>query len=227
MKTLLIALGALLALVHLGLAFSTTTIDPTVLHAGTAVVGVLVAIVALTLPSRTSSPSQPTPPPSPPTEVPAPRPAPVVVAPTPVTVATPPASVSSRPEAEVVAFLALLQEKGRLVDFLKEDLMGASDAQVGTAARVVHAGCRSVLNEYLEIVPVRTENEGSSLTLHPGYDAAAHRLLGSVPAQPPYQGILVHPGWQVQSVKLPRVTGTQHGKTWPVLAPAEVEITKS
>ena len=39
-----------------------------------------------------------------------------------------------RAEPEIVAFLALLQEQGRLVDFVKEDVAGASDQQLGVAA---------------------------------------------------------------------------------------------
>ena len=129
-----------------------------------------------------------------------------------------------RPEAEIAAFLALLQEHGRLVDFTKEDITSATDQQLGAAARVVHAGCRKVLSDYFEISPLRTENEGSAVTLEPGFDAPAHRLLGSVPANPPYAGKLVHPGWITKSIKLPRVTGTTDQRPWPVLAPAEIEI---
>jgi hypothetical protein len=134
--------------------------------------------------------------------------------------ATPP----PRAEAEIVAFLSLLQEHGRLVDFAKEDIAAASDAQIGSAARVVHAGCRKVLEEYFEIAPLQTAAEGTSLTLEAGYDAPAYRLLGSVPENPPYKGKLLHPGWIAQSMKLPRVTGTTEKRPWPVLAPAEVEV---
>ena len=130
-----------------------------------------------------------------------------------------------RPEAEIVAFLALLQEHGRLVDFIREEIAGASDQQVGSAARVVHAGCRKVLEEYLDIQALREGNEGDRVVLESGYDAAAHRLLGSVPNQPPYKGKLMHPGWIARSVKLPRVTGVTEQRPWPVLAPAEVELT--
>ena len=137
-------------------------------------------------------------------------------------IAPPPAP--PRPEAEIAAFLALLQENGRLVDFAKEDITAATDQQLGAAARVVHAGCRKVLSDYFEISPFRTENEGSTVTLEPGFDAPAHRLLGSVPANPPYAGKLVHPGWITKSIKLPRVTGTTDKRPWPVLAPAEIEI---
>jgi len=135
-----------------------------------------------------------------------------------------PAIPQPRAEAEIVAFLALLQEHGRLVDFAKEDIAGASDAQIGSAARVVHAGCRKVLDEYFEINPLQTAAEGTSLTLEAGYDAPTFRLLGSVPENPPYKGKLLHPGWVAQSVKLPRVTGTTEKRPWPVLAPAEVEV---
>ena len=146
--------------------------------------------------------------------------APAVIQP----IAPPPAP--PRPEAEIAAFLALLQEHGRLVDFAKEDITSATDQQLGAAARVVHSGCRKVLNDYFEISPFRTENEGAAVTLEPGYDAPAHRLLGSVPPNPPYSGKLVHPGWTTKSIKLPRVTGTTDQRPWPVLAPAEIEISK-
>ena len=135
-----------------------------------------------------------------------------------------PTTPPPRAEAEIVAFLALLQEHGRLVDFAKEDIAAASDAQIGSAARVVHSGCRKVLDEYFEITPLQTAAEGTPLTLEAGYDAPTFRLLGSVPENPPYKGKLLHPGWVAQSVKLPRVTGTTEKRPWPVLAPAEVEV---
>jgi hypothetical protein len=130
----------------------------------------------------------------------------------------------ARPEAEIVAFLALLQEHGRLVDFAMEDITSASDQQLGAAARVVHSGCRKVLDDYFEISPLRSEAEGAGVTLEAGFDAPAHRLLGSIPAHPPYKGKLLHPGWSARGVKLPRVTGTTDARPWPVLAPAEVEV---
>jgi hypothetical protein len=62
-------------------------------------------------------------------------------------------------EAELVSFLATLQTKGRLVDFLKDDINAVNDAQIGAAARVVHAGCKSVLQEHFRIRPIREEGE--------------------------------------------------------------------
>ena len=135
-----------------------------------------------------------------------------------------PSPAAPRAEAEIVAFLALLQEHGRLVDFVREEVTGASDQQLGAAARVVHAGCRKVLEEYFVIRALREGNEGDLVVLEAGYDAAAHRLLGSVPDHPPYRGKLVHPGWLAHSVKLPHIIGVTAQRPWPVLAPAEVEI---
>src|SRR5688572_19115922 len=53
-----------------------------------------------------------------------------------------------------VQMLALLQRDGRLVDFLMEDLATYSDAQVGAAARDVHASCRQVLSRYVTLEAV-------------------------------------------------------------------------
>jgi hypothetical protein len=129
-----------------------------------------------------------------------------------------------RPEAEIVAFLALLQEHGRLVDFTQENIAGATDQQVGVAARVVHAGCKKILQEYFEIQPLHNAQEGDKIVLEKGYDATAHRLLGSVPQEPPYHGKLVHPGWLATKVQLPRVTNITEKRPWPVVAPAEIEL---
>jgi len=205
MKTLLYGLGATLAVANAAMAFVPQAGLSIPVHLLSAVLGIAIVMTA----AKGAA-------------TPAPRPAatiPSVPVPAPA-----PAPVGPRAEAEVVALLALLQDKGRLVDFVREDITGASDAQVGAAARVVHAGCRQVLADAFDIEPVRTEAEGTKVVLAPGYDAAAHRLLGSVPAQPPYSGTLLHPGWQVRIVKLPRVTGISPARPWPVLAPAEVQI---
>src|ERR1041384_4562846 len=55
---------------------------------------------------------------------------------------------AARADAEIVGFLAMLQEKGRLVDFLMDDINAYTDAQVCAAARVVHTGCKGVLQEH-------------------------------------------------------------------------------
>jgi hypothetical protein len=117
--------------------------------------------------------------------------------------------------------LSLLQRDARLIDFVQEDLSGFSDAEIGAAARVVHDGCRKVLAEHFTIASVRTEAEGSRITLNAGFDAAAVRLTGNVVGAAPFNGSLSHRGWRATEVRLPKLVGS-HDAT--ILAPAEVEL---
>lgn len=145
-----------------------------------------------------------------------------VAAPAPPPVA--PARDTSRDaERDVVSFLGLLQSRGRFIDFLMDDVTKYSDAQVGAAARVVHQGCASVVTEYLDVKPVRTDAEGTSLTLEKDYDARSVRLLGRVLGEPPFRGKLLHRGWQTGSVRLPRATQEAPAGAG-IIAPAEVEV---
>jgi len=137
--------------------------------------------------------------------------------------AAPPAPAANQANAEVVNFLAILQEKGRLVDFLMEDIKGYSDAQVGAAARVLHDGCRAVLLEHFGIRPVREESEGSKVTVPAGYAPDEYRLVGKISGEAPFSGMLVHHGWRAEWVKLPRLLRTG-GDRLPTIAPTEVEL---
>lgn len=117
--------------------------------------------------------------------------------------------------------LGLLQRQARFVDFVQEDVAQYSDAEIGAAARVVHAGCRQVLAEHVPLQPVRSEAEGSRVTLAPGFDAVAVRVSGNVVGQPPFTGTLAHRGWQAASVQLPQLTDPQAAR---IVAQAEVEL---
>jgi hypothetical protein len=128
-----------------------------------------------------------------------------------------------RVDAEIVHFLAMLQEKGRLIDFLMDDVHAYSDAQVGAAARVVHAGCKGVLQEHFRISPVRTEPEGATVQVPAGYSADEYRLVGRIAGSAPFSGVLVHGGWKTNMVKLPQLLRGQ-GDRLPAIAPAEVEV---
>jgi len=97
-------------------------------------------------------------------------------------------------DAEIVHFLSMLQGKGRFVDFLLDDINAFSDSQVGAAARVVHAGCKGVLQEHFVISPVRTEPEGSTVQVPVGYSADEYRLVGRIAGAAPFSGVLIHPG---------------------------------
>jgi Domain of unknown function (DUF2760) len=130
---------------------------------------------------------------------------------------------ASQADAEIVNFLAMLQARGRLVDFLMDDINAHDDAQVGAAARVVHAGCKAVLQEHFRICPVREEREGSSVQVAPGYAADEYRLLGRISGPAPFSGVLVHHGWKTDAVSLPRILRSPTDRL-PAIAPAEVEL---
>jgi uncharacterized protein DUF2760 len=134
-----------------------------------------------------------------------------------------PGPEASRVDAEIVHFLAMLQDKGRLVDFLMDDINAYSDPQVGAAARVVHAGCKGVLQEHFRINPVRTEQEGSTVQVSTGYSAAEYRLVGKIAGFAPFSGVLVHRGWKTDMVKLPQLLPGAADQL-PIIAPAEVEV---
>ncbi|MEZ5592137.1 MAG: DUF2760 domain-containing protein [Gammaproteobacteria bacterium] len=135
--------------------------------------------------------------------------------------AMPPPQLHSAPPDAALQLLGLLQQEGRFIDFLQEDVSQYSDADIGAAARVVHQGCRKVLDQHVGIEPVSNLDEGSRLTLQAGFDAAAYRLTGNVVGQAPFQGTLSHRGWRATHCQLPKVAD---GHDVTVLAPAEVEL---
>ena len=126
-----------------------------------------------------------------------------------------------RVHAAGLAVLGLLQREGRLVDFLQEDVTSFSDAEIGAAARVVHAGSRKVLNQYLTLEPVLKDAEGAVVTVPAGFNAERIRLAGTVTGQPPFKGSLKHHGWVATSVRFPSQSSTLDPR---VIAPAEVEL---
>jgi len=126
------------------------------------------------------------------------------------------------PSDRAVQMLALLQREGRFIDFALEDLATYSDAQIGAAARDVHAGCRRVLERYVTLEAILPGREGEAVTLGQDQqiDPAAFHLVGNVAGQPPFRGTLLHPGWRASRVQLPSLATT--GRT--VVAPAEIEL---
>ncbi|MEO8605536.1 MAG: DUF2760 domain-containing protein [bacterium] len=116
--------------------------------------------------------------------------------------------------------LALLQQEGRLVDFLEEDIEPYDDAQVGAAVRAIHAGCRKALHERMRIARIFAEEDGATVEVPVGFDAGELRLTGNVHGQPPFKGTLQHGGWRASNIALPRSSGVDAS----ALAPAEVEV---
>jgi hypothetical protein len=132
-----------------------------------------------------------------------------------------PAAPPERVHASGLLLLAALQREGRLLDFLRQDVAGFSDEEVGAAARVVHGGCRKVVDGYFEFEPARKEAEGATVTLPAGFDAQRVRLTGNVAGQPPFKGTLKHHGWVAREVRMPALSEAMDPR---VVALAEVEL---
>jgi hypothetical protein len=124
-------------------------------------------------------------------------------------------------QARAVQMLAILQRDARLIDFLREDIKGYPDAQVGAAVRNLHENCQQVLNRYVHLEPVISSQEGESVTVQDGFDPSSIKLIGNVTGKPPLKGILRHKGWRAVKVELPALP-EKHDQL--VVAPAEVEI---
>lgn len=111
--------------------------------------------------------------------------------------------------------LALLQQKGRLIDFFQEEIVSYPDADIGSCVRKIHEDCRKTLEEAVAIRPVLQEKEGTSYTVPQGYDARAIKVVGNAAGAPPFQGIVRHCGWKA----------TKAGKdSHTVIYPAEIEV---
>jgi hypothetical protein len=167
---------------------------------------------------------------------PAPAPGPAIQAappprPAPVAMGAKDGMAAEEPGAEALMLLSLLQEKGRFVDFVMEDIAGYSNEQVGAVARVVHQGCRTVVQEAFSPLPVAPA-ENARITLEPGYDAEEFRLVGRAEGGPPFTVKVTHKGWRARHVKLPRrmgsgkgaATGASPAAANPVIVPAEVTV---
>ena len=146
---------------------------------------------------------------------PPPAPAPEAPAPTRAEPPPPPSTDAA------LQLLALLQREGRFVDFLEEDVASFADADIGAAARVVHAGCRKAIREHVKLEPVRTEEEGARVTLPDPLDAASVKLTGNVTGKGPFTGTLRHRGWRAADITMPTAVA---GHDAHILAQAEVEL---
>jgi hypothetical protein len=136
-----------------------------------------------------------------------------------------PAPPAEKPEppttTAALQLLSLLQREGRLVDFLEQDIARESDADIGAAARAVHAGCRRALRQHVKVAPVRAEDEGARVKLEKGFNPFEVKLSGDVSGAGPHAGVLRHRGWRVEEVTLPT---PMKGHDATILYPAEVEL---
>jgi len=126
-----------------------------------------------------------------------------------------------KPSGEPLRLLAVLQAEARLVDFLMEDLSGASDQQIGMGVREVQKKAAATLKKHVTFEPVMGGTEGDRVTVAKGFDPSAVRLTGNVTGEAPFSGELQHGGWRVKQYTLPAVAD---GQDPMVIQPAEVQI---
>ncbi|MCG8563711.1 MAG: DUF2760 domain-containing protein [Desulfobacterales bacterium] len=117
--------------------------------------------------------------------------------------------------------LSVLQREGRLLDFFAEDLNQYEDDQIGAAVRSIQDDCKRAVKKYINPVPVIDKEEGDAVTIEPGFDMDAIALVGNVTGEPPFEGILRHPGWKAAKKELPKLSDIQDPG---IMVPAEVEI---
>lgn len=144
----------------------------------------------------------------------------IIEKPVPASAPEPVVLKESTPDA-ALQLLSLLQKEARFIDFIQEDVTSFSDADVGAAARVVHDGCVKAIKEHFTFEPVRQEGENSSLTVPKGFDAKEIRLTGNIVGEAPFTGTLIHKGWKVTDIRLPKIT---EGHNVKIIAAAEVEL---
>ena len=137
-------------------------------------------------------------------------------------VGPPPTTIASG-TGEAVQLLMLFQQKGRFVDFLMDDISKATDAQLSSAARVVHDGCRSIIKDYMTFEPVCAEPEASTVKVDQQQQQSHYKVTGNLSGEPPYQGTVRHRGWKLTRLNIPRLSPRKNGE-WPPVAPAEVEV---
>ncbi|MEW6270597.1 MAG: DUF2760 domain-containing protein [Thermodesulfobacteriota bacterium] len=125
------------------------------------------------------------------------------------------------PAAVGLRLLATLQEEARLIDFVREDIEGYSDAEIGSAVRGVHAALRKALDERLVLEPILAGEDGDRVEVPQPFDPALIRVTGKLGGGPPYRGLLRHGGWRARDVRLPAPTP---GSDPTILMPAEVEV---
>ncbi|MCH5374433.1 MAG: DUF2760 domain-containing protein [Planctomycetes bacterium] len=133
-----------------------------------------------------------------------------------------PASPKPPLRSDAISLLAALQREARFVDLVQESLEQYSDEQVGAAARDVLRDCRSVLDRLFGLQPVIGQAEGAAIDIPAGFDTGRFRLTGNVVGEPPFQGRLVHHGWEASRCEVGRWSGSDAAAR--VIAPAEVDL---
>jgi len=130
-------------------------------------------------------------------------------------------TVTDQSDHSHLRLLSIMQNKGRLLDFLKEDISSFSDAQIGAAVRKIHEDCAKSLEDIVTLRPVIEEVEGDKVMVPKDYDPSEIKVVGNVRGKPPFEGILRHHGWKAHKISLPKQVGSFNRE---IVTPAEVEV---
>ncbi|MGK5594819.1 MAG: DUF2760 domain-containing protein [Parachlamydiaceae bacterium] len=115
--------------------------------------------------------------------------------------------------------LTMLQQNGRLIDFLKEDISQFSDEDIGASVRKIQQDCAEVLEANVTIRPLIEENEGDFIEIPAGYDVTKYKLVGNV-VEAPFKGTVIHKGWKAHKLSLPKLAEANPDTIYP----AEIEV---
>lgn len=115
--------------------------------------------------------------------------------------------------------LAMLQQNGRLIDFLKEDISQFSDEDIGASVRKIQQDCAEMIEANVTIRPLIEQNEGDFIEIPAGYDVTKYKLVGHV-VEPPFKGTVIHRGWKAHKLSLPKIADTISD----IIYPAEIEV---
>ena len=117
--------------------------------------------------------------------------------------------------------LAILQQQGRFIDFVYTNIDHYSDAEIATAARILHQGCQKALKQHCKLSAIRSEIEGGGVALEHGFDRYRIHLTGNIQNQEHFQGTLIHKGWKIDHLMLPTLSENANPN---IIQPAEIEV---
>jgi len=119
---------------------------------------------------------------------------------------------------DAIVLLRLLQEEGRLLDFIKEDISSYDDSQVASASRVIHRGCSNVFKKYLSLDHVLDYDENMVVELPENIEQNALKVHGNKTGKIK----VIHRGWKITSSDLPKIISNDSKKDL-LIVPAEGE----
>ena len=128
-------------------------------------------------------------------------------------------------QSQVIQLLNLLQQKGRFLDFLMEDILEHSDEDLGSAARFVHQGCSQIMKEYFKIMPLSEQKEGEQMVLEKDHDPYKFLLLEGTINQEQQEVKIIHRGWVTTNINLPKASKSNTSShNTGIISPIELEI---